>query len=145
MDLAEGGNITSQIAELVIEGAETKATEMLLPVVVAVVDSGAHLKALRRMDGAVIASIDIATRKAVTAALFQLRSELVGEYCKPGGPAFALELTNGGLAPFGGGIPLKAANGHVIGALGVSGGSVEQDVKVADAALATFETFIRRI
>ncbi|WP_234841619.1 GlcG/HbpS family heme-binding protein [Sinorhizobium meliloti] len=80
---------------------------MRLPVVVAVVDSGAHLKALRRMDGAVIASIDIATRRAVTAALFQARSEVVGEYCRPGGPAFALELTNGGLAPFGGGIPLK--------------------------------------
>lgn len=145
MDLAKGESVTAQIAQFVIEGAEAKAVEMQLPVVVAVVDSGAHLKALRRMDGAVIASIDIATRKAVTAALFQARSETVGEYCKPGGAAFALEITNGGLAPFGGGIPLRAGDGHLIGALGVSGGSVDQDVEVANAALATFETLFLKV
>jgi uncharacterized protein GlcG (DUF336 family) len=107
-------------------------------VIVAVLDAGAHLKAFRRMDGAVLASIDIAISKARTAALFQVNSEAVWEYCKPGAPAPGLELTNGGLAPFGGGIPLRDRDGIVIGAVGVSGGTVAQDMEVAQAALAAF-------
>lgn len=116
---------------------------MGLPVVVAVLDAGAHLKAFRRMDGAVLASIDIAIRKASTAVLFQANSEAVWEYCKPGAPAPGLELTNGGLAPFGGGIPLKSPDGQVIGALGVSGGTVAQDVEVAQAGFAAFKALTR--
>jgi uncharacterized protein GlcG (DUF336 family) len=95
------------------------------------------------MDGAVLASIDVAMRKASTAVMFQANSEAVWEYCKPGAPAPGLELTNGGLAPFGGGIPLKMADGAVIGALGVSGGTVPQDVEVAQAAFAAFEALTR--
>ncbi|MEM5300001.1 heme-binding protein [Burkholderia sp. JPY481] len=132
--------ITSCQAQTVIDGAEEKARDLGLPVVIVVVDAGAHLKALRRMDGAVLASIYIAIRKASTAVLFQANSEAVWEFCKPGAPAPGLELTNGGLAPFGGGIPLKASNGIVIGALGVSGGTVEQDLEVAQAAFAAFQT-----
>jgi uncharacterized protein GlcG (DUF336 family) len=131
--------LSSHQAQKVIEGAEGKAREMGLPVVIAVLDAGAHLKAFRRMDGAVLASIDIALRKASTAVLFQANSEDIWEYCKPGAPAPGLELTNGGLAPFGGGIPLKCPDGQVIGALGVSGGSVAQDMDVAKAGFAAFE------
>lgn len=134
--------LDSKRAQAVINGAEEKARELKLPVVVAVLDAGAHLKAFQRMDGAVLASIDIAIRKASTAVLFQANSEAVWEYCKPGAPAQGLQLTNGGLATFGGGIPLKGSDGTVIGALGVSGGSVSQDVEVAQAALAAFETTI---
>ena len=130
--------ITSHKAQAVIEGAAAKALELGLPVIVAVLDAGAHLKAFRRMDGAVLASIDIAISKARTAALFQVNSEAVWEYCKPGAPAPGLELTNGGLAPFGGGIPLRDRDGIVIGAVGVSGGTVAQDMEVAQAALAAF-------
>src|SRR5215813_14434319 len=114
-------SLSSHQAQIVIDGAETKAHELGLPVVIAVLDAGAHLKAFRRMDGAVLASIDIAIRKASTAVRFQANSEAVWEYCKPGAPAHGLELTNGGLAPFGGGIPLKLRDGSVVGALGVSG------------------------
>lgn len=135
--------LNSHQAHTVIDGAESKAREMGLPVVVAVLDAGAHLKGFRRMDGAVLASIDIALRKATTAVLFQADSEAVWEYCKPGAPAPGLELTNGGLAPFGGGIPLKGRDGQVIGALGVSGGTVAQDVEVAQAGLAAFEALTR--
>ena len=135
--------LSSQVAETIIEAAEGKAREMGLPVIVAVLDAGAHLKAFRRMDGAVLASIDIAMRKARTAVLFQANSEAVWEYCKPGSPAPGLELTNGGLATFGGGIPLREPNGAVIGALGVSGGTVQQDVEVAQAAFAVFESLNR--
>jgi uncharacterized protein GlcG (DUF336 family) len=135
--------LNSHQAHAVINGAESKAREMGLPIVVAVLDAGAHLKAFRRMDGAVLASIDIALRKATTAVLFQANSEDVWEYCKPGAPAPGLELTNGGLAPFGGGIPLKGPDGQVIGALGVSGGSVAQDTDIAKAGFAAFEALTR--
>ncbi|MEZ2131889.1 MULTISPECIES: heme-binding protein [unclassified Sinorhizobium] len=130
--------LSSYQAQTVIDGAEAKAREMGLAVVIAVLDAGAHLKAFRRMDGAVLASIDIAIRKASTAVLFQANSETVWDYCKPGASAPELELTNGGLAPFGGGIPLKGPDGIVIGALGVAGGTVSQDVEVAQAALSAF-------
>jgi uncharacterized protein GlcG (DUF336 family) len=130
--------VTSHQAQAVIDGAAAKALELGLPVIVAVLDAGAHLKAFRRMDGAVLASIDIAISKARTAVLFQANSEAVWEYCKPGAAAPGLELTNGGLAPFGGGIPIRSRDGTVI--LGVSGGTVAQDVEVAQAALASFET-----
>jgi uncharacterized protein GlcG (DUF336 family) len=135
--------LSSHQAHTIIDGAESKARDMGLPVVIAVLDAGAHLKAFRRMDGAVLASIDIAIRKASTAVLFQCNSEDVWEYCKPGAPAPGLELTNGGLAPFGGGIPLRGTDGQVIGALGVSGGSVAQDTDVAKAGFAAFESLTR--
>lgn len=131
--------ITSHQAQAVIDGAAAKAFELGLPVIVAVLDAGTHLKAFRRMDGAVLGSIDIAIRKARTAVLFQANSEVVWEFCKPGAPAPGLELTNGGLAPFGGGIPLRVRDGGVIGAVGVSGGTVAQDLEIAQAALAAFE------
>jgi uncharacterized protein GlcG (DUF336 family) len=131
--------ITSHQAQAVIDGASAKALELGLPVIVAVLDAGTHLKAFRRMDGAVLASIDIAIRKARTAVLFGTNSEAVWEYCRPGAPAPGLELTNGGLAPFGGGIPLRVRDGDVIGAVGVSGGTVAQDLEIAQAALAAFE------
>lgn len=131
--------ITSHLAQAVLDAAEAKAREMGLPVVIAVLDAGAHLKALHRMDGAVLASVDIAMRKARTSVLFQCNSEAVWEYCKPGAPAPTLELTNDGLSAFGGGIPLRCPEGPMIGAVGVSGGAVEQDMQVAQAAAAALE------
>jgi uncharacterized protein GlcG (DUF336 family) len=92
------------------------------------------------MDGAVLGSIDVATRKATTAALFQARSEAVWEYCKPGAPAPGLELSNGGLAPFAGGIPLRGRGGEMLGAIGVSGGAVAQDLEIAEAGVAALVT-----
>lgn len=135
--------VTSSQAQVILDGAAAKASSLGLPVVIAVLDAGTHLKAFRRMDGAVLASVDIAISKARTAALFQANSEAVWEYCKPGAPAPGLQFTNGGLATFGGGIPLRSADGNVIGAFGVSGGTVKQDVEVAQAALAAFETLAR--
>lgn len=135
--------ISSHTAQTIIEGAEAKARDLGLPAIIAVLDAGAHLKAFRRMDGAVLASIDIALRKAKTAVLFQANSEAVWEYCKPGAPAPGLELSNGGLAPFGGGIPLKGADGALLGALGVSGGTVEQDMEIARSGLAAFQALSR--
>jgi uncharacterized protein GlcG (DUF336 family) len=128
--------ITLRQAYAALRAAEEKATAIGIPVNIAVLDAGAHLKTFSRMDGALLGSIDVATRKAMTAALFQARSEAVWEYCKPGAPAPALELSNGGLAPFAGGIPLRGPQGEILGAIGVSGGTVAQDLEIAEAGVA---------
>lgn len=120
----------------VIAAAADEARAIGVPMNVAVLDSGANLKAFLRMDGALLGSIDIALRKAKTAALFGMNTESVGEFCRPGGTSPGLEATNGGLVVFAGGVPLRDADGRLIGAVGVSGGSVAQDFQVARAAAA---------
>lgn len=126
-------NLTSRQAQAVIGAAQEKASEIGVPVNIAIVDAGVNLKAFTRMDGAVLGSIDVAIKKARTSVLFECPSEAVWEYCKPGAPAHALELTNGGLAPFPGGIPLRGRDGQLLGAVGVSGGAVPQDFEIAQA------------
>jgi uncharacterized protein GlcG (DUF336 family) len=128
--------VTSDQAGRMIAAAERRAAQIGVPVNIAVLDAGAHLKAFGRMDGAVLGSIDLAIGKARTAALFAITSEAVWEYCKPGAPAHNLEASNGGLFPFAGGLPLFAADGTMIGAVGVSGGAVPQDLEIAEAAVA---------
>lgn len=130
--------LTTRGAQAIISAAVTKANEIKVPVIIAVLDAGAHLKAFLRMDGAVLGSIDIATKKARTAVLFEVNSESVWEYCKPGAAAPCLELTNHGLAPYAGGIPLKNSEGLIQGAVGVSGGSIAQDFEIAKSAAAAF-------
>jgi uncharacterized protein GlcG (DUF336 family) len=127
--------ITLDQARKVIAAAEARASELGVPVNIAVLDAGAHPKAFSRMDGAVLGSIDVAHAKARTAVLFATTSEAVWDYCKPGAPAPGLERSNGGLATFPGGIPLIEA-GTMIGAVGVSGGAVPQDLDIAQAAVA---------
>ncbi|ABS27541.1 heme-binding protein [Anaeromyxobacter sp. Fw109-5] len=131
--------ITARTAQHVLAVAADRAATVGVPVNIAVLDAGAHLKAFIRMDGAVLGSIDVAMRKARTAVLFETTSEAVWDYCKPGAPAHALELTNGGLAPFAGGIPLKGPNGETLGAVGISGGTVSQDLEIAQAAVEAFD------
>ena len=128
--------LTSSQASAVIVAAEARASAIGVAVIVAVVDAGVHLKAFTRMDDAVLGSIDIALKKARTSALFRANSDAVWEYCKPGAPAHALEFTNDGLAPFGGGVLLRTADGAVLGAVGVSGGAVAQDAEIAEAGAA---------
>jgi uncharacterized protein GlcG (DUF336 family) len=130
--------LTLTSARAAIVAAEARAAALGVPVNVAVLDAGAHLKVFSRMDGAVLGSIDIALKKARTAVLFQTTSEAVWEYCKPGAPAPGLELTNGGLAPFGGGVPLFRPDGRLAGAIGVSGGAVSQDMEIAQAGAAAW-------
>lgn len=131
-------SISINTAELVLKAAVEKAAQLGVPMNVAVLDEGGHLKAFVRMDGAMLGSIDIAMRKARSAALFGSNTEELFELCKPGGSAFGLENTNGGLVVFAGGIPLRNSNGEVIGAVGVSGGSVQQDFSVAQAGAGVY-------
>lgn len=131
--------ITRLQADAMLTAAEDRAAALSVPVNIAILDAGAYLKAFVRMDRAVLGSIDLAAKKAKTAVMFETTSEAVWEYCKPGAPAPGLEHSNGGLAPFAGGIPLKSRDGRTLGAIGVSGGTVAQDREIAEAATAAFE------
>jgi uncharacterized protein GlcG (DUF336 family) len=131
--------MTEAQANAAIAAARQTAATIGVPMNVAVLDSGVNLKAFTRMDGALIGSIDIAMGKARTAALFGINTEIVGEFCKPGGTSPGLENTNGGLVVFAGGIPIHDGDGNVIGAVGVSGGAVAQDYQVALAAVAALD------
>ena len=124
-------------AQAAIAAGQARAAALGVPVNIAVLDAAAHLKAFGRMDEAVLGSIDVALGKARTAALFGITSEAVWDYCKPGAPAPGLERSNGGLMTFPGGVPLRDADGRLLGAVGVSGGSPDQDADIARAAAAT--------
>ena len=113
---------------------ESKKLKVLMDI--AVVDSGVNLKAFARMDGAWLGSIDIAIKKAKTARFFNMDTGEIGKLSQPGGPLYNIEHSNGGLISFPGGIPIKNKDGNVIGAIGVSGSSVENDHAVAAAGAA---------
>jgi uncharacterized protein GlcG (DUF336 family) len=123
----------------IIAAAVQKARETNTKMDVAVVDAGGNLKGFARMDGAWIGSIDIAIRKAKTARFFDMPTGEIGKLSQPGGPLYNIEVSNGGLISFPGGVPLKAADGTVIGAVGVSGSTVEDDHAVAEAGAAAIK------
>ncbi|ACB95107.1 GlcG/HbpS family heme-binding protein [Beijerinckia indica] len=128
--------LTIDIARKIIAAGEARAHGIGVPANIAVLDAGTSLKAFARMDGVLLGSIDITLGKARTAALFGKRTEAIGEFCKPGGTSPGLEQTNGGLVVFARGLPLIDAGGSLIGAVGVSGGAVAQDLDIAEAAVA---------
>ena len=127
--------ITLAQAQAAIEAAKQKAQELNLKMNIALVDAGANLVAFARMDGAWLGSVDIAVKKARTARFFDMPTGNLGQASQPGGPLYNIEHSNGGLITFPGGIPIKDANGEVIGAIGVSGSTVENDHTVAEAGM----------
>jgi uncharacterized protein GlcG (DUF336 family) len=129
-------DISLQQAQGVVEASVRKASELGTKMDIAVVDAGANLKAFVRMDDAWLGSIDIAIKKARTARFFNMNSGDIGGLSQPGGPLYNIEHSNGGLISFPGGVPLKNAAGEIIGAVGVSGSSVEDDHAVAQAGAA---------
>ncbi len=126
-------DITLDQAQEVLAAAIAAAEEQGTLMDIAVVDAGGNLKAFARMDGAWLGSIDIAVSKARTARYFDLPTEALGELSQPGGPLYGIEVSNGGLITFPGGLPLTAPDGTVVGAIGVSGSTVEDDRAVAEA------------
>ncbi|MGS0747233.1 GlcG/HbpS family heme-binding protein [Halpernia sp. GG3] len=128
-------NITLVQAEKLISAAKSKAVEIDTKMNIAVVDAGANLVAFARMDGAWLGSLDISIKKAKTARFFDMNTGSLGEASQPGGPLFNIEHSNHGLITFPGGIPIKNAGGEIIGAIGVSGSSVENDHAVAEAGV----------
>lgn len=126
--------LPESLSDAAMQAATDESSSIGVPMNIAIMDAGANLKAFLRMDGALLGSADIALKKARTAALFGMNTEAIGEFCKPGGTSPGLDATNGGLVVFAGGIPLRDAGGQLIGAIGVSGGSVAQDFQVATVA-----------
>ena len=126
-------NITLAQAEKLVAAAKEKAKAIDTKMNIAVVDAGANLVAFVRMDGAWLGSLDISIKKAKTARFFDMNTGIVGELSQPGGSLYNIEHSNGGLITFPGGIPVKNADGEIIGAIGVSGSSVENDHAVAGA------------
>jgi uncharacterized protein GlcG (DUF336 family) len=120
-------------AQTVVAAALKKAEEISTLMNVTVIDAGGNLKAFARMDGAWLGSIDISAKKARTARFFDMDSGAIGNLSQPAGPLYNIEVSNGGLITFPGGVPLKNATGEIIGAIGVSGSTVENDHTVAVA------------
>lgn len=135
----ECNDLTLEQALAIVSAAKEKAVEQGTLMDIAVVDAGANLKAFVRMDGAFLGSIDISIKKAKTARFFNMPTGKLGELAQPGQPLFNIEFSNGGLITFPGGLPLKDKKGNIIGAIGVSGSSVENDHEVALAGAAVLE------
>lgn len=121
-------------AQAVVAAAHAKAESMGVKMDIAVVDAGTNLKAFARMDGAWIGSIDIAQKKARTARYFDMPTGAIGGLSQPGGSLYNIEHSNNGLITFPGGLPITDGD-IVIGAIGVSGSSVEDDLAVAQAGV----------
>ena len=134
----QGGPLTTkdislEQAHAVLHAAVAKSNEIGKKMDVAVVDAGGNLKAFARMDGAWLGSIDISIKKARTARFFDMNTGDIGALSQPNGPLYQIEVSNGGLITFPGGVPIKDADGTIIGAIGVSGSTVEDDHTVAAA------------
>jgi len=125
-------------AEILIEGAEKKSREMGIPMCVAVTDEAGNLVAFVRMDGAKISSIDIAISKAFTGGAARKGTHEYNQLCVPGKPTFGIHVTNQGrFSIIGGGLPV-VMDGEVVGGIGISAGTADQDLVVAQAAVDYF-------
>jgi uncharacterized protein GlcG (DUF336 family) len=129
-------DISSDQALLALDAAFKKAEQINTKMDIAIVDAGGNLKMFLRMDGAWIGSIDIAIKKARTARFFDMPTGNIGQLSGEKGPLYNIEHSNGGLITFPGGVPLKAKDGTIIGAIGVSGSTVQNDHAVATAGAA---------
>jgi uncharacterized protein GlcG (DUF336 family) len=125
--------ITHDEAFKALLAAKKHAEESKVLVNIAVVDAGANLKAFIRMDESYLGSIDVAIKKAKTARYFNIDTGKLGELTQPGGIIYNIEHSNGGLVTFPGGLPIKDKKGNIIGAIGVSGGTIEEDREIATA------------
>ena len=126
-------DITMEQARAAVDAARKKSQELGVQMNIAIVDAGANLKAFARMDGAWLGSIDISVKKAKTARFFNMNTGDIGRLSQPGGELYNIEHSNDGLITFPGGVPIKNSAGEVIGAIGVSGSTVENDHVVAAA------------
>lgn len=126
-------NITLDQARKVIDAAIAKSNELGVKMNISVVDAGTNLVAFNRMNDAWLGSIDISQKKARTARYFNMNTGEIGKLAQPGGSLYNIEHSNNGLITFPGGVCIKDSNGTIIGAIGVSGSTVEDDHAVAAA------------
>jgi len=127
--------ISLEQAQAAIQAAHQKSLDLGVKMNIAIVDAGANLVAFARMDDAWLGSLDISIKKAKTSRFFDMPTGALGQASQPGGPLYNIEVSNGGLITFPGGLPIKDGSGKVIGAIGVSGDSVENDHTVAEAGV----------
>ncbi|WP_132993675.1 GlcG/HbpS family heme-binding protein [Gordonia zhaorongruii] len=127
--------ITLEAARQIIDAGQEKARDLGLNAVFAILDAGANLVAFERMDGAWLASNDLALAKSRTSIMFEAPSETLNAPLQLGEPVPHFDHTNGGLLLMGGGAPIVDDSGRLIGALGVSGGTPEQDAEIARTAI----------
>lgn len=136
--LNEIKQLSLEVVKEMAAAAEVKAAAMNVPVVFAAVDAGANLMLMHRMENAFITSVDIAVNKAFTSAALKKGSHEIASDVQPGESLYGLQLTNNcRIVPFGGGFPI-IVDGQVVGAVGVSGGTVEEDMAIAQAAVEVF-------
>ena len=127
-------------ARILIEGAAAKAREIGIPMCIAITDESGHLIKFERMNGGKISSISIAIDKAATGAIARHGTHVYNQLCVPGSPTFGIHISNGGhLSIIGGGLPVFV-DGEILGGIGVSSGTAEQDRICAEAAIAHFYT-----
>jgi uncharacterized protein GlcG (DUF336 family) len=125
-------------AKILIDGAVVASREINVPMCIAVADESGNLIDFARMDGGKLSSISIAIDKAFTAAAARRGTHIYNQLCVPGQPTFGIHVTNGGrFSVIGGGLPVTVS-GVVVGGIGISSGTAEQDHVVADAALKHF-------
>jgi len=140
--------ITYPVACILGTIAESKAWDMSVPMAIALMDREGTLLFFGRMDGALPASTEIAISKAYTSVIFRMATHELGKLAQPDGELYGVQHThNGRIVLFGGGLPLQV-NGHVVGAIGISGGSVNEDIQVAEhvvKALEEMEYWSKRI
>jgi uncharacterized protein GlcG (DUF336 family) len=117
-----------------------KSNEIGTKMNIAVVDRGGNLVAFAREDGAWVGSVDISIKKARTATFFDMETQEIGKLSQPGGSLYNIEHSNNGLITFPGGVPLTTPDGVILGGVGVSGSTVEDDFAVAQAAVEGFKT-----
>jgi len=146
MDLLSRARIalTLEGAKVIMEAAEERARQIGVDMDIAVVDAGTKLLCFHRMDAAKITSIDVAINKAFTAAGSRLPTSQYASVAGPGGKAFGIHVSNRGrFMIFGGGLPI-IVEGQVIGAIGCSSGTVEQDTDVAQAGIDALHAALAR-
>lgn len=133
------GDITLAQAQKILAAAVKKAEEINVPMNIAIVDAGGNLKAFYRQEDAFIGSIDISIKKAVTARYFNMPTRDLGAASQVGKSLYGIEVSNNGLILFAGGVLLIDKNQVIVGAIGVSGGSVDEDESVAIAGAAVIK------
>ena len=132
-------SLTLDDAKRMLSAAEAKAASLGIPYCVAVVDAGGHLVSFLRQDGALIGSVDLAIGKAATARIFDKTTSNLATLAQSGEPLFGIQESNGGkVVIFGGGVPV-VLDQTIVGAVGASAGTVEQDIAVAEAAIAALD------
>ncbi|SMF29330.1 GlcG/HbpS family heme-binding protein [Desulfovibrio gilichinskyi] len=132
--------VTAKKAQQMIMAAAEKADEIGVPMVIAVVDQGGNFVAQLRQDDALLVSVSLSWNKAYTAVAAKMSTETLGTVSQPGGPLYGIHTAeNGRIVIFGGGFPIEEG-GKIVGGIGVSGGSVEQDMACAKAGLAAYSS-----